>query len=89
VPTLSLTSFAERVDAGPIIARFTPTIVVEATSEDIRLPVEKRWNGIVKLLTSYGYAMYRFNHAGRLERTDQLSDPDPDVVFLPNLANAS
>jgi hypothetical protein len=29
------------------------------------------------------------NHAGRLERTDQLSDPDPDVVFLPNLANAS
>jgi FkbM family methyltransferase len=105
VPTLSLTSFADRVDlrrldlikmdieggeydalvgAIPIIARFKPTIVLEGTPDDIGLPAEKRWNAIVKLLTSYGYAMYRFNSAGRLERTDQLSDFDPNVVFLPN-----
>jgi FkbM family methyltransferase len=104
VPTLSLTSFAERVDlqrldlikmdiegaeydalvgAGPIIARFKPTIVLEG-AEDISLPVEKRWSAIAKLLTNHGYAMYRFNGAGRLERTDQLNDFDPNVVFLPN-----
>jgi FkbM family methyltransferase len=103
VPTLSLTSFAERVDlrrldlikmdiegaeydalvgASPIIARFKPTIVLEAAPKDISLPVEKRWDAIVKLLTSYGYAMYRFNGAGQLERTDQLSDFDPNVVFV-------
>jgi hypothetical protein len=39
------------VSAGPIIARFKPTIVVEATPEDTRLPVEKGWGAIVKLLT--------------------------------------
>jgi FkbM family methyltransferase len=105
VPTLSLTSFAERVDlrrldlikmdiegaeydalvgAIPIIARFKPTIVLEATPRDILVPVEKRWNAIVELLTSYGYAMHRFNESGRLKKTDQLADFDPDVVFLPN-----
>jgi hypothetical protein len=31
-----------------------------------------------------GAAAYRFHDAGRFERTDQLSDPDPDVAFLPN-----
>jgi FkbM family methyltransferase len=103
VPTVSLTSFAERVDlqqldlikmdiegaeydalvgASPIIVRFKPTIVLEAAPNDISLPVEKRWDAIVKLLTSYGYAMHRFNDVGRLERTDQLSDFDPNVVFL-------
>lgn len=105
VPTLSLTSFAERVDlrrldlikmdiegaeydalvgASAIIARFKPTIVLEAAPKDISIPVEKRWDAIVKLLTSYGYAMYRFNDAGRLEETgtDQLSDFEPNVVFL-------
>ena len=103
VPTLSLASFAERVElrrldlikmdiegaeydalvgASPIIARFKPTIVLEAAPKDISLPVEKRWDAIVKLLMSYGYAMYRFNGAGRLERTDQLTDFDPNVVFL-------
>jgi FkbM family methyltransferase len=102
VPTISLTSFAERVDlqrldlikmdiegaeydalagAGPIIARFKPTIVLEAT-EDINLPVEKRWTAILKLMTSYGYAMYRFNDMGQPQRTDQLRDFDPNVVFL-------
>jgi len=104
VPTLSLKSFAERVDlrrldlikmdiegaeydalvgAGPIIARFRPAIVLEAT-EDISVPVEKRWTAILKLMTSYGYAMYRFNDNGRLQRTDQLSYFDPNVVFLAN-----
>jgi FkbM family methyltransferase len=78
VPTLSLTSFAERVDlrrldlikmdiegaeydalvaASSIIARFKPTIVLEAAPKDTSLPVDKRWDAIVKLLTSYGYAM--------------------------------
>jgi len=103
VPTLSLTSFAERVElrrldlikmdiegaeydallgASPIIVRFKPTIVLEVAPKDISLPVEKRWDAIVKLLTSYGYAMHHFNNIGRLERTDQLSDFDPNVVFL-------
>jgi FkbM family methyltransferase len=103
VPTLSLTSFAERVDlrrldlikmdiegaeydalvgAIPIIVRFKPTIVLEATPDDMGLPAEKRWNAIVKLLTSNGYSMYRFNGTGELERTDQLSEFDPNVVFL-------
>jgi hypothetical protein len=40
---------------------------------------------MVKLLMSYGYATYRFNDAERLERTDQLSYFDPNVVFLPEL----
>jgi len=105
VPTLSLSSFAERVDlrrldlikldieggeydalvgAIPIIARFKPTIVLEAAPGDTSLPVEKRWNAILKLLTGYGYAMYCFDSAGGLERTDQLSDFDPNVVFVPN-----
>jgi FkbM family methyltransferase len=108
VPTLSLTSFAERVDlrqldlikmdiegaeydalvgAKPIIARFKPTIVLEAAPKDVSLPVEKRWDAIVELLTGYGYAMHRFNDEGRLERTDQLSDFDPTVVFLPSSDN--
>jgi FkbM family methyltransferase len=103
VPTLSLTSFAERarlrrldlikmdiegaeydalVGASQIIARFKPMIVLEAAPKDISLPVEKRWDAIVKLLTSYGYAMYRFNGAGWLDRTDQLADFEPNVVFL-------
>jgi FkbM family methyltransferase len=105
VPTLSLASFAERVDLGrldlikmdiegaeydalvganSIIARFKPTIVLEATPEDISLPVEKRWNAIVELLTDYGYTMYCFSDAGQLERKDQVSDFNPNVVFLPN-----
>ena len=71
------------IGAGPIIARFKPTIVLEAT-EDVSLPVEKRWTAILKLMTSYGYAMYRFNDKGQLQRTDQLSYFDPNVVFLPN-----
>lgn len=105
VPTLSLTSFAERVGlqrldlikldiegaeydalvgAGPIIAQFKPTIVLEATPEDPWLPAEKSWDAIVKLLTGHGYVMYRFNDAGQLERADQLSHFEPNVVFLPN-----
>jgi len=105
VLTLSLSSFAERVDlqrldlikldieggeydalvgAIPIIARFKPTIVLEAAPGDTNLPVEKRWTAILKLLTGYGYAMYCFDGAGGLERTDQLSDYDPNVVFVPN-----
>jgi hypothetical protein len=59
-------------------------IVLEATPEDIRDLFEKRWNAIIKLQTSYGYAIYRLHDAGRMERTVQQSDPDPDVVFLPN-----
>lgn len=103
VPTLSLTSFAKRVDvgrldlikidiegaeydalvgAGRIIARFKPTIVVEATGGD-------RWDAIVKLLTSYGYAMYCFSDRGQLERTDLVSDFDPNVVFLPKHAKVA
>jgi hypothetical protein len=77
------------VGAGPIIARFIPTIVVEATPEDTRLPIEKGWDAIVKLLTRYGYSMYRFNDAGGLERTDQVSHFDPNVVFLPNESKTS
>jgi hypothetical protein len=104
VPTLSLSSFAERVGlrrldlikldieggeydalvgAIPIITRFRPTIVLEASPGDTSLPIEKRWNAIPKLLTGYGYAMYCFDGAGGLERTDQLSDYDPNVVFVP------
>jgi FkbM family methyltransferase len=103
VPTLSLTSFAERVDlrrldlikmdiegaeydalvgASTIIARFKPTIVLEAAPKDVSLPLEKRWDAIVKLLTSYGYTMYVFDGAGRLQRTDQLNNFEPNVVFL-------
>ena len=105
VPTLSLTSFAQRVrlerldlikmdiegaeydalvGAGPIIARFKPTIVLEATPQDTGLPVEKGWNAIVQLLAGYGYVMYRFSDAGRLDRVDQLSEFEPTMVFLPN-----
>ena len=72
------------VGASSIIARFKPTIVLEAAPKDTSLPVDKRWDAIVKLLTSYGYAMYCFGDAGQLERTDLVSDFDPDVVFLPN-----
>ena len=74
------------VGANPIIARFKPTIVLEAAPKDVSLPVEKRWDAIVKLLTGYGYAMHRFNE-GRLERTDQLSDFEPTVVFLHSFDN--
>jgi len=105
VSTLSLTSFAERVDlrrldlikmdiegaeydaligAAPIIARFKPTIVLEAMPKDISVPIDKRWHATVKLLTSHGYSMYCFNEAGKLERTDLVSDFEPNVVFLPN-----
>jgi FkbM family methyltransferase len=105
VPTLSLASFAERVDlrrldlikmdiegaeydalvgASPIIARFKPTIILEAAPKELNLPVEKRWNAIVRFLTDYGYTMYYFNDAGQLERTDQVSDFEPNVIFLAN-----
>jgi hypothetical protein len=61
-------------------------IVVEATPEGIRDLFEKRWSAIIRLMTSYGYAMCRFNDAGRIERTDQLSHPDPYVVFSAELS---
>jgi FkbM family methyltransferase len=76
--------FDALVGAGPIIVRFRPTIILEATPEDIGLPPEKRWDAIVSFLAGYNYAMYRFNDEGKLERTDQLSNFDPNVVFLPN-----
>jgi FkbM family methyltransferase len=108
VPTISLTSFAERVGlqqldlikmdiegaeydalvgARPIIARFKPTIVLEATPQDALVPVEKGWNAIVELLTSYGYAMFRFNDRGGLEGAGRLHDFEDNVVFLPNSAS--